>query len=152
MIKNLTKAAMVAAAALMFVQCANNKNTNVAATAAEAQKLESQTTWILKSMKVDTVEVAVPAEGEVTISFLDSAKLAGNGGCNNYFGNYTVGDTTNTLTLQPSGMTMMAGPNLEFEHQFMANMLNVASYAIKDSTLTLCDSLGGEIMILSQGK
>ena len=46
----------------------------------------------------------------------------------------------------------MAGPNMEFEQQFIANMQNVTSYSLKDSTLTLCDSLGREIMILSQSK
>lgn len=152
MIKNLTKAAFVAAATLLFAQCANNSADNAAAAAAESQKLKSETTWILQSMKVDSMDLAVPTDTDVTISFLDSANLAGNGGCNYYFGSYSIGDTINSITLQPAGMTRMAGPNMEFEQQFIANMQNVTSYSLKDSTLTLCDSLGREIMILSQSK
>lgn len=148
MMKNLVKVSLMAVAALLFVQCANNTKTTE--TDSPMQKLQSETTWILKSMNVDSVELAVPTDQDVTISFLDSCQMAGNGGCNYYFGSYELAADTNSLKLMPSGMTRMAGPNMEFEQQFIANMMNVASYSLSDSTLTLRDSLGREIMILSQ--
>ena len=146
--KNLVKVSFMAVAALLFVQCASNTKTTE--TASPMQKLQSETTWILQSMNIDSTELAVPTDQDVTISFLDSCRMAGNGGCNYYFGSYELAADTNSLKLLPSGMTRMAGPNMEFEQQFMANMANVASYSLSDSTLTLCDSLGREIMVLRQ--
>ncbi len=132
----------VAVMAVSMTQCANNTP------AAEQAKIEAGTAWKLISMTAENNAVEIPEGSEVTINFLDSLQLVGNAGCNIYFGSYKT-DEDNVLALNPMGMTKMACPNMDFEDKFIANLFNVRSYSIKDSTLTLLDSLNTEIMVLT---
>lgn len=62
--------------------------------------------------------------------------LNGVGACNNFFGNYRIGDV-DTLVLSPMGMTRMACHNMEFEDEFVKMLYEVNTYSIEGNRLTL---------------
>lgn len=83
--------------------------------------------------------VASPASREAAYLELDAAqaRVAGNAGCNRFFGTYEL-TTGNRLRFGPNlGSTMMACPELEREREFLAMLARVDSYTIGDGTLSL---------------
>jgi heat shock protein HslJ len=114
--------------------------------AMEKTELE-ETRWGLISYQNadgDTVE-ALP-DHEVTLEFEDG-RVAGNGGCNNFFGTYTVDG--NQLTISALGSTMMAclpEEVMQQEAQVLALLSTAATYEIVDGQLLILDPNGETIL------
>ena len=83
------------------------------------------------------------AEG-VTIIFNEDGTFAGKGPVNNYFGTYT--QNGESLTLEQTGATMMAGPDLEAEGVYFESLKNVAGFTVTDAGLTLVDANGKAVV------
>lgn len=114
---------------------------------AEAAAGLEGTRWLLESLAGPDGET-VPAlpDREVTAEFSDGA-LTGSGGCNNYFGSYTV-DGAN-LTIGQVGSTMMAcmpEAIMQQETQFFANLQSAATYTIVDGQLQIADATGNVVL------
>ena len=71
----------------------------------------------------------------------DTARVAGFGGCNRYFGNYTLDGTK--LQFGPIGMTMMAcAAGMDLERQLAAAFGATRSYTLNGNELTLVGDSG----------
>lgn len=102
-------------------------------------------TWQLISF-VDGEGTMAQADVEATITFEDG-QVGGNAGCNRFFASYTLeGDQ---LTISQAGSTMMACPEpaMSQEQAFLANLGQVASYAISGAELTLFDAAGEALLV-----
>lgn len=108
------------------------------------------TRWVLESLAGPGGET-VPAlpDREVTAEFSDG-RLSGNGGCNNYFGGYTV-DGAN-LSVGQVGSTMMAcmpEAIMQQESRYFANLQAAATYTITDGRLMISNAAGDVILTLA---
>jgi heat shock protein HslJ len=90
--------------------------------------------WRLRS--IDGEEV--PGDVEVTLDVAGDGSLGGNGGCNRYFGSYTVDGSD--LTISEIGSTLMfcEGPGSEVETAYLAALGATTGWQIApDGTLVL---------------
>ena len=105
-------------------------------------------TWLLTSQAVDGQLVTIPAgDPPLVVSLLmEEGRAGGSGGCNNYFGGYTLDGAS--LTFGAMGATQMfcEGPAGEVESAYLANLILVASWASDGSTLSLADADGAVIL------
>ncbi len=101
--------------------------------------------WQLVEQSVDGTMTAVP-DGVVVTLLLEDGAGGGNGGCNNYFGEYTLEGTS--LTFGPIGSTMMLceGPASEVEAAYLANLASVATWANTGGSLVLGGADGQPIL------
>jgi len=94
--------------------------------------------------------VAVPAEPEMFLRFGGDGKLAGNGGCNGFFGTYKLdGDA---IAFGPIGATRRAceDPVMDREMALLAALEKVATYARDRIDLELRDAGGNVLLRLRQ--
>jgi len=70
----------------------------------------------------------------ITFSGL-SQKISGNGGCNDFFADYTLNNLS--LNIGEIGSTRKACPNMDKENEFFNALSKVASYNKSDGVLTL---------------
>lgn len=67
-------------------------------------------TWTLVSFEMDEEVIRAVSEGPVTLTFAakgeQANRISGNGGCNRYFGSYTL--TNDRINFGPLGSTRMA--------------------------------------------
>lgn len=117
--------------------------TAVEQTATEANELQG-VRWVLVSYRNAAGETvnALP-DREVTAEFGADGRVAGSGGCNNYFASYTV-DGSN-LTISQAGSTMMACEPVEVMQQeadFLAALGTAATWQIDGETLTIFNAAG----------
>lgn len=87
--------------------------------------------------------VQVPTT-KITLSFGSGGTLAGNGGCNNYFGNYILtGQTTPKgagITIGPLGATKMYCQSTSGqEGEYLGILQNTRAYVVDGTQLTLTD-------------
>jgi heat shock protein HslJ len=105
-------------------------------------------TWLLTSQAVDGQLAALPSgEPPIVVSlFMEDGTANGSGGCNNYFGSYTLDGSS--LAFGPMGATQMfcEGAAGEVETAYLANLATVASWASDGSTLSLADA-GGMVVL-----
>jgi heat shock protein HslJ len=101
--------------------------------------------WTLTSYLVDGKLQPVPAGASATAVFA-AGTVAGNAGCNNYTGTYTVDGSK--LTIGPLATTMMAcePPASDLETAYLADMGKVATFAASASKLTLSDASGAALL------
>ena len=101
--------------------------------------------WQLVEQSIDGTMTAVP-EGVIVTLLLEDGAGGGNGGCNNYFGEYTLEGTS--LTFGPIGSTMMLceGPASEVEAAYLANLASVATWANTGGSLVLGGADGQPIL------
>lgn len=66
----------------------------------------------------------------------ESKRITGNGGCNNFFGTYTLKENER-ISFSPLGMTQMACMNMDIERKFMDVLGTADSYYLKGDTLML---------------
>jgi heat shock protein HslJ len=95
-------------------------------------------------------ELQVP-DGLTATARLESGSVAGNGGCNEYTGTYTLdGDA---LTFGPVASTRMAcaGPGDALETAYFAAIGRVESYVIDDVTLVMKNADGDAILTFEEG-
>jgi heat shock protein HslJ len=105
-------------------------------------------TWLLEQQLVDGQLAVVP--GPIVASLLMAdGQAGGDGGCNSWFGAYELDD--DALAFGPIGSTMMAclGPAMDVEQAYLANLGNVASWAVDGLSLALADASGQVILLLT---
>ena len=135
----LTATAAAIATIMTFTMC-NTKT----------EKIPVNSTWKLEKFNTAESAVTIPVEATITVSFLDSAKLAGCASCNNYFGDYNVGEE-GAVTLNPVGMTRMACP-FGIEDQYVNALAKLNRYTLKGETLTMVNDKEGIVMIFSKSE
>lgn len=87
----------------------------------------SNTKWVL----------ADQVKGKTPTLVIEKARITGNGGCNNYFGELTLDATAGNFSAKNIGSTKMACDNMSVETNFF-NMLNeVNKYIVSGNTLEL---------------
>lgn len=133
-----TTVAVAMAAVMSFTMC-NTKT----------EKIPVNSTWKLEKFDNAGSAVTIPVEATVTISFLDSARLAGSASCNSYFGDYKVGEE-GTVTLNPVGMTRMASPFGLDENQYVNALAKLNKYTLTGETLTMFNDKEGIVMVFSK--
>jgi heat shock protein HslJ len=111
-------------------------------------------TWLLTSQAVEgqLAPVASSADTPVVVSLrLEDSRAGGNAGCNNYFAEFALEDTS--LTFGPIGATQMfcEGAPGEVETAYLANLAAVASWSSDGSTLSLSDASGSVILEYAAG-
>ncbi len=90
---------------------------------------------------------------QVTIQFMDEGRIAGRGGCNNYFGGYTLDATA--VEIGQIGATKMAcdGPVMQQEDKFFTLLAQIKGYAISgDGVLNLRADDGRTIRFKAERK
>jgi heat shock protein HslJ len=109
--------------------------------------------WILGEMGLQGGKAPLTIFPQpITITFSAPGTLAGNGGCNNYGGSYTL-----TGTSGPFGKTISIGPitsNMKYcidssdiENSYFQILSNVTSYGIdNNTTLSMRDPLGSTLV------
>jgi heat shock protein HslJ len=138
----------VVTAGLVLAACTSTGSSPAPSAKAAASTLPAVTlagSWTLKSYLADGKMQAVPAGVNATAIFL-AGRIAGDGGCNSFTGEYTVDGSK--LTIGPLASTMMAceGPGADVETAYFANLGKVASFAGSDTALTLSDASGASLL------
>ena len=119
-----------------FAMCSENGNIPV------------ESNWELEYIYSNGAEMAPPEDHDATIAFLEDSQIAGDTGCNRFFGNFTA--TDDKLDFNNIGSTRMMCPQMQFESAFLSTMENTASYNISNDQLILKDSLGNVIALLKK--
>ncbi|MCO6450613.1 MAG: META domain-containing protein [Caldilineales bacterium] len=96
----------------------------------------------------DGAVVDVPVQVEITARF-ENGQVAGQAGCNNYFGSYET--SGNELTIQTGGATLMACPDelMAVEQLYLDQLSKVALYAIVGDQLEMGD-IDGKLLLRYQ--
>ncbi len=81
-------------------------------------------------------------EQDITLVFDGNGKYSGCAGVNRYFGTVERNEKTGTLKFKPAGVTMMAGPGMEYEKAYLKMLESVDSYVI----------CGDDLYLKSKGK
>ena len=119
-----------------FAMCSGNGNIPV------------ESNWELEYIYTNGSQIAPPEDHHATIAFLKDARIAGETGCNRFFGDFTAAD--NSLEFNNIGSTRMMCPQMQFENAFLGTIENTASYNISKDQLVLKDSLGNIIALLKK--
>lgn len=100
--------------------------------------------WALESLKGEKV----PAEALVTMNLSDSGRFSGSGGCNRYFGAFTL--TEGKLGIGPIGSTMMACEQaaMDLERSYLDALGIVTRITRDDNILYLADEQGRQLLSL----
>ena len=111
-----------------FAACNSQKNNTEMLTGHE---------WLLDEVVFDGDEFTETPPAGVTIMFADTTnRVSGNGGCNGYFGTYTVtGD--DKIKIGPLASTLMACPNMEFEGKYFKWLEAVDKFEAEENSLRL---------------
>lgn len=123
-------------APLAFAMCSDNGNIPV------------ESNWELEYIYSDGSQMAPPDDHNATIAFLNDSQMAGDTGCNRFFGNFTASD--DKLEFNNVGSTRMMCPQMQFESAFLSTIENTASYNVSKNQLVLKDSLGNIIALLKK--
>jgi heat shock protein HslJ len=102
-------------------------------------------TWLLAEQLIDGALTGVPEDVVVTLLLEDGA-IGGSGGCNSYFGSYTLdGDA---VTFSGIGSTLMAcePPAGDVETAYFSNLELVATWFSDGGSLTLNDGTGVPVL------
>ena len=86
----------------------------------------------------------LPAGIAMQVEFQPDGKITGSGGCNRFFGGYTV--SGNRIKIGPLASTRKGCPGLlRAETALFATLQAAASFAQDDTTLTLFDASGAKL-------
>ncbi len=116
-----------------------------------AQSL-TDATWRLVSLNQGGVAVPVLADTTPMIAFTDDGRVAGSGGCNRFFGGYTLDG--NALTFDALGSTEMAcEPEIMAQETAMLTLLGaVTSYERAEDVLLLNTDTGDTLVFERQAE
>lgn len=95
-------------------------------------------------------EITVTADSEIFVRFGGDGKLEGHGGCNRFFGSYSLeGDK---IEMGPLGATQMACPEpvMETEIQFLQTLQDTRHFVRDQRDLTLSDDSKNPLLRLTQ--
>ncbi len=104
--------------------------------------------WSVENLYSNGAPVEIPAGHNPGISFLKENKIAGETGCNRFFGDFKVDGEA--ISFSNMGSTRMMCPRMDFETAYMNALDNVVSFTIENNTLTLKDSNGNIIAVLKK--
>ncbi len=126
----------------LFFSACTIKSTTIAGEQSSVQG----TYWMLLSLEGQDV----PAANDTRMAYIrfeeEGGEVKGYTGCNNFFGKYTLQNTT--LRLSDLGSTRMMCPNIEQENKLMSILRRVDSFNIAERLLTLY--AGGEVVATFQ--
>src|SRR5262245_16808358 len=93
---------------------------------------------------------AISPEARLIVQFKSAGQLAGHGGCNRFFGQYTV--SGNAIRIGPVGATRMAcaEPLMTLEMEFFSALEGARSFRRDKTKLVLFDASGKELASLIQ--
>ena len=123
----------IMSAAFMCSMCSSNGNIPV------------ESNWKVEYVVSDGYEVVPPAEHNATMAFLKDSKIAGETGCNRFFGNFTINGEN--IKFDNMGSTRMMCPEMGFETAYLQAIANTASYNRCKGKLELKD-INGNITVL----
>ena len=124
--------------ATMLTACNSKKNNVEMLTAHE---------WLLDEVVFEGNDFTETPPAGVTIMFADSTdRVSGNGGCNGYFGTYTLGDD-HKISMGPLASTLMACPNLEFEGKYFKWLEAVDKFEAEENSLRLKVTADGTTLV-----
>jgi heat shock protein HslJ len=100
--------------------------------------------WILTMMTIKEGSVVLRPTTDITLAFNADGTLTGYGGCNNYFGSYTLTGTTtmfgNGITVSPLASTKKyCEINGQQETTYLAVLQGTTAYSVNIKKLTLTD-------------
>lgn len=101
-------------------------------------------TWYLEYLKFNNMQFGV--EDKIpTLEFKDEAKVGGNGGCNNFFGNFSIDGRT--IHIGDIGATrMMCEGSMELEQAY-TSVLGMPLRALFNENKLICTADGGNQLI-----
>jgi heat shock protein HslJ len=86
----------------------------------------------------------LPAGIKMQVEFQPDGKITGNGGCNRFFGGYTI--SGNRIKIGPLASTRKGCPELlRLETAFFATLQAASSFEQTDTTLILFDAAGATL-------
>ena len=125
-----------AAVALSFTMCTSNSEIPV------------ESNWELEYIYTEGNAVEPPQDHNATLAFLKDSKIAGDTGCNRFFGEYKA--TGNSLKFGQVGTTRMMCPQMQFENAWMEVINNTDSFEMDKEQMILKDSTGNIIALLKK--
>ncbi|MCI0516958.1 MAG: META domain-containing protein [Woeseiaceae bacterium] len=92
----------------------------------------------------------VPGDTRLHLRFEVDGKLNGNGGCNSFFGTYTLDGSD--MDIGPIGATRMAcpEPQMDLEARFFHALESAESFVTRRNHLLLSDSNGVELAVFAE--
>jgi heat shock protein HslJ len=108
------------------------------------------TSWKLVSFGPKDSPTPALADAAATLTFDKDGKLNGNGGCNNFFGDYKVSGSQ--VTFGAVGATMMAcvEPIMQQESAVVQVLAGTADAKIDGDTLTIVSSDGASVLVFKK--
>ncbi|HXW98520.1 MAG TPA: META domain-containing protein [Methanomicrobiales archaeon] len=110
--------------------------------------------WVLDSMASGTGGVTSVLVGtQVDAAFASDGTLSGSGGCNLYFGRYTVSGTSLSVGAVVATKKSCATPAgiMDQEQAFLSDLGRVAGYSIDGNELVLSDAGGNTLLSFQPG-
>ena len=129
---------LTTASALLLLAGCNGSKKHVEALASNP--------WRLEQVIFDDSAYSDTIPAGVTLLFSDSSTIAGNGGCNSFFGVYTTAGK-DQIDIEVKGSTMAFCPDLDFEARYFDMLSLVSSYAINGDEMQLDAPENGFTMI-----
>jgi heat shock protein HslJ len=104
--------------------------------------------WTLQRYANGSAMVDVPAGVEANATF-ENSRIAGNGGCNRFGGDYTVNGAS--ISFGPLMSTMMAcgSPQDDVEKAYLAALGKAATFTATADTLTMYDASGADLLVFT---
>jgi heat shock protein HslJ len=108
-------------------------------------------TWQLMRWEGVNDLPSLPEGRAINLTFNDMGALAGTGGCNRIFGQYTVGPAKGQVSLQAPAATRMACPDsMAFEDRYLKTLPRVTRFERRDTQLVLRTPNGETLTYASQ--
>lgn len=82
-------------------------------------------------------KLADQVKGKTPTLVVEGAKLTGNAGCNNYFGELNLDPTAGNFSASNIGSTRMSCENMDVENTFLKMLGETDHYVVSESTLEL---------------
>lgn len=127
---------------LFLMACSSTQKTEMNTNTNDLNRLHD--IWALQTMNGEDVPKDLSKMPVLEI-FVETKKIAGNDGCNNFSGPIKT-LTENELKFGMLMGTKMACPNMVFTRGFNSNLGATASYVLKGLTLVLMDKDNKELM------
>ena len=90
------------------------------------------------------VSAELPEKNRIVVTFKSGGEIAGNGGCNHFFGSYTI--SGNAIRIGPLMSTRMGCPGtLQLEGAFFGMLRAAATFEQDGTKLVLFDAAGTEL-------
>lgn len=108
---------------ILVTSCSTMTSTKVG----KAQPNLSNTSW----------KLADQVKGKTPTLVIEGAKLTGNAGCNNYFGELNLDPTAGNFNVKNVGSTRMSCDNMEVENTYLKMLGETDHYVVSENVLEL---------------